>query len=286
LKNRACTQAARIDARSELIQLLLLAATVILVMLSLAPEAAARGTWPGYGHKPTIVLVHGAWAGPSGWKDVVRDLHNDGYRTVTPALDLLSIEGDVAIVRDTLDAIHGDKILVGHSYGGVVISNAAYGRSDILALVYTAAIVPEEGESVVSVGDGYVPSAALDHLVFTGEAWNSPALIDPAFFHEIFAADLSPRKAAAMNAAQGATHPAALLSPSGPVAWHDLPTYYAVSGKDLIIDPNEQRWMAERAGATTIEFANASHVGGFAAHADDFTALITRAIRDTTHRPR
>jgi pimeloyl-ACP methyl ester carboxylesterase len=256
-------------------------AVAALALLSLSPVTAGASIVQRHGPKPTIVLVHGAWADPSGWQQVVDRLHKDGYATVTPTLDLLSIEGDAAIVRAALDAIAGDKILVGHSYGGVVVSNASYGRSDIRAIVYTAAFVPEEGESALSLLEGYAPSAALDHLVFTGEAWNSPAFIDPAFFHEIFAADLSDDAAAAMNAAQRPTHPAAFVSPSGPVGWHDVPLYYAVSGQDLIIDPHLERWMAERAGATTIEFKQDSHVGGFIVHAHQFTKLIERAARET-----
>jgi pimeloyl-ACP methyl ester carboxylesterase len=256
-------------------------AIVALLLVTLTPLAADAGKANGHGPKPTIVLVHGSWAGPSGWQQVVDRLHKNGYQTVTPTLDLLSIEGDAAIVRAALDAIAGDKILVAHSYGGIVVSNASYGRSDIRAIVYAAAFVPDQGETSLSLLEGYAPSAALDHLVFTGEPWNSPAFLDPAFFHEIFAADLSAEEAQEMNDAQQATHPATFLAPSGPVGWHDLPTYYAVSGQDLIIDPKLERWMAQRAGATTIEFKKASHVGGYTVHAQQFTNLIERAVRET-----
>jgi pimeloyl-ACP methyl ester carboxylesterase len=259
--------------------LLLAAATLLLPLLM--PVSVSAGKAYGHGPKPTIVLVHGSWADPSGWQQVVDRLQKDGYQTVTPTLDLLTLEGDAAIVRAALDAIPGDKILVAHSYGGAVVSNASYGRSDIRALVLAAAFMPDQGESGLGLFEGYAPSRALDHLVFTGEPWNSPAYLDPAFFHEVFAADLSVEDAAAMNAAQGATHPATFLGPSGPVGWHDLPTYYAVSGQDLVIDPNLERWMAERTGATTIEFKRASHAGGFTVHAHQFTKLIERAVRET-----
>lgn len=274
--------AVRTADHSSVVWLMFLIAAAALGLLSLTPMSASAGKTSEHGPKPTIVLVHGAWAAPSGWQRVVDQLHQDGFQTVTPALDLLTLEGDAAIVRAALDAICGEKILVGHSYGGAVVSNASYGRSDIRAIVYTAAFVPEPGESGVSLLEGYTPSRALDHLVYTGEVGNSPAFIDPAFFHEIFAADLSRRDAAAMNAAQRPTHPAALFGPSGPVGWHDIPLYYAVSGQDLVIDPNLERWMAQRAGATTIEFKQASHVGGFTVHAHQFTKLIERAVRDTS----
>src|SRR2546422_8744025 len=98
--------------------------------------------------RPTIVLIHGAWASPPGWDMVVAGLQKDGFTTVTPTLGLLSIAGDVAIVRALLDGISGPKILVRHSYGWIGISNAAYDRSDVLGLVFTAAFVPDQGDSI------------------------------------------------------------------------------------------------------------------------------------------
>jgi pimeloyl-ACP methyl ester carboxylesterase len=115
---------------------------------------------------PTIVLVHGAFASPAGWGRVADALHKDGYQTATPALGLASVSDDVAIVRSTLDSIPGDKILVGHSYGGFVITNAASGRADVRGLVYTAAYVPDSGETINSLSVGYTPGAFLAHLVF------------------------------------------------------------------------------------------------------------------------
>jgi pimeloyl-ACP methyl ester carboxylesterase len=271
----------RTAVHAHLVWPIFLLAAAALLLLSLSPVTADAERIGRHGPKPTMVLVHGAWADPSGWQQVADRLQKDGFETVIPTLDLLSLDGDVAIVRAALDAIAGDKILVGHSYGGAVVSNASAGRADIRAIVYTAAFVPDQGESGLDLLEGYTPSAALDHLVFTGEPWNSPAYLDSAWFHEIFAADLSDADAAAMNAAQQPTHPATFASPSGPVGWHDLPIYYAVSGQDRIIDPALQRWLAARAGATTIEFKHASHVGGFTVHAHQFTKLIERAVRET-----
>ena len=128
-----------------------LAASALLLLSVLPATALAKRTLAA-SDRPTIVLVHGAWAGPSGWAQVAAALQKDGYRTVTPALDLASITGDADIVAATLDGIPGKKILVGHSYGGIVISNAAFGRSDVLGLVFTAAFVPDEGESILSLG--------------------------------------------------------------------------------------------------------------------------------------
>lgn len=260
---------------------LLAAVAALLALSAFGPAVSAHSGREGGSSKPTIVLVHGAWADPSGWDRVVRELREDGFRTVTPTLSLLSLDGDVATVRATLDGIRGKKILVGHSYGGFVISNAAAGRSDVLGLVYSAAFAPDAGETVVGLGQGFIPSEAFGHLVFTGEPFNSPAFIDPAFFPQFFAQDLRPRLAAKLNAAQIPANFSLFFTPSGPVAWHSLPTWYAVSGSDLLIDPAQQRWMAQRAGATTIEFGDASHIGGIIRHSDRFTKLIEQAVNAT-----
>ena len=127
---------------------------VIAALLALSPASipASANSGATVGTRPTMVLVHGAFSGPSAWDEVVAGLQKDGYSTVTPTLGLASIDGDVAIVRSALDGISGDKILVGHSYGGIVISNAAAGRTDVLGLVFTAAFVPAEGDSIASLG--------------------------------------------------------------------------------------------------------------------------------------
>lgn len=257
-------------------------AALALLLFSLPPLTDASRAQDD---PPTIVLVHGAWAGPSSWNTVVRDLRDDGYRTVTSTLGLQSLPADVATVRATLDAIPGKKILVAHSYGGAVISDAAYGRSDVLGLVYAAAFVPDQGESLVRLGTGFNPPAALSHFIWTGTpfAFGSLATIDPAFFPQDFAQDLPAQQAAALAAAQ---IPVAFVpvfaTPSGPVAWHTLPSWYAVSGADRMIDPAEERFMAQRAHATTIEFPTASHVGGITVHAGRFAGLIEQAVETTT----
>src|SRR5262249_26013866 len=142
--------------------------------------------------QPTVVLVHGAWAGPSSWSAVVGLLRAEGYRTVTPTLGLTSLNGDVAIVSAALDQIRGKKILVAHSYGGAVISSASAGRSDVAALVYSAAFVPDQSDSLLSLGSAFTPSGVLSHLLWTGVPFvpGSLASIDPAYFAQFFAQDL------------------------------------------------------------------------------------------------
>lgn len=259
-------------------------AIAMVVMLAASVPAMARDTANATftNKKPTIVLVHGAWADPSGWNRVIALLQLAGYQTVAPTLDLNSLDGDVATVRATLDSIPGKKVVVAHSYGGFVVTNATYGRSDVQALVFSAAFLPDAGDSIVSLGTGFVQSEAFNHLIFTGEPFASPAYIDPAYFPQYFAQDLIKPVAAKLNAAQRPINAPILFTPSGPAAWRSIPSWYAVSGSDLIIDPAEQRWMASRAHANTITINGASHIGGIVQHPIEFSLLVEVAATVTT----
>jgi pimeloyl-ACP methyl ester carboxylesterase len=251
----------------------LIAAALMLSLSAFSTSARAAES------NPTIVLVHGAFASPAGWDGVADALHKDGYQTAAPALGLTSVADDVAIVRSTLDSIPGDKILVGHSYGGFVITNAASGRSDVRGLVYTAAYVPDSGETITSLSVGYAPGAFLAHLV---PAPSFPFfIVDPQFFPEDFAQDLNPKLGAEIAAQQLPTSLGLFVTPSGPAAWHVLPSWYAVSGHDRAIDPALQRFMAQRAGSTTVEFSAASHVGGLTHYRARFVKLIEQAAQAT-----
>jgi pimeloyl-ACP methyl ester carboxylesterase len=270
------TQCSAVDRRPSLLRLgALIAAALMLSLSAFSASAGAAKSVP----TATIVLVHGAFASPAGWSEVADALHKDGYQTTTPALALTSVADDVAIVRSTLDSIPGDKILVGHSYGGFVITNAASGRSDVRGLVYTAAYVPESGETITSLSAGYVPGAFLNHLVFPVSF--PVAIVDPQFFPDDFAQDLNPKLGAEIAAQQIPTNLGLFLTPSGPAAWHTLPSWYAVSAHDRAIDPALQRFMAQRAGSTTIEFAAASHVGGLTHYSTRFVKLIEQAAQAT-----
>ena len=154
--NVSPTQSVIMDRAARVLRFgALIAAALMLSFSAFSTSARAAES------DPTIVLVHGAFASPAGWDGVAAALQKDGYQTATPALGLASVSDDVAIVRSTLDSIPGDKILVGHSYGGFVITNAASGRSDVRGLVYTAAYVPDSGETINSLSVGYAPGAFL-----------------------------------------------------------------------------------------------------------------------------
>jgi pimeloyl-ACP methyl ester carboxylesterase len=272
------TQSLAADRRGErgLIRVgLLIAAALMLSLVFMSTSARAAES------DPTIVLVHGAFASPAGWNGVAAALHKDGYQTATPALGLASVSDDVAIVRSTLDSIPGDKILVGHSYGGFVITNAASGRRDVRGLVYAAAYVPDSGETINSLSVGYAPPAFLAHLVF---APSFPfVVVDPQFFPEDFAQDLNPKLGAEIAAQQRPTSLGLFGTPSSFATWHVLPSWYAVSGHDRAIDPALQRFMAERAGSTTVRFAAASHVGGLTHYRARFVKLIEQAVKATAN---
>jgi pimeloyl-ACP methyl ester carboxylesterase len=268
------SQSLTVAWRTPLLRLGALIATALMLSLSVF-SGSAQAAVP----KPTIVLVHGAFASPEGWDGVADALHKDGYQTAAPTLGLSSVAGDVGIVRSTLDSIPGDKILVGHSYGGFVITNAASGRTDVRGLVYTAAYVPEDNETITSMSVGYTQGAFLNHLVPAGPF--PLFIVDPKFFPDDFAQDLNPKLGAAIAAQQQPTSLGLFVTPSGAAAWHALPSWYAVSAHDRAIDPALQRFMAQRAGSTTVELSAASHVGGLTHYKARFAKLIEQAAEAT-----
>ena len=258
--------------------LAILGTLVALLSVNAGPALADSGNG-----QPTVVLVHGAWAGPSSWDTVVRRLNEEGFRTATPTLGLTSLSEDAAIVTATLNQIRGKKILVAHSYGGAVISIASAARTDVAALVYSAAFVPDKGDSLLSLGAGFTPSGVIAHLLWSGAPFapGSLASIDPVYFPQFFAQDLPASQAAALNAAQRpiAFNPV-FFTPAGPVGWHQIPCWYQVSGADRMIDPAEERFMGGRACATVVEYPT-SHVGGITLFAGQFASLIERAVEAT-----
>jgi len=261
--------------------LLLAIAMSALLLLATAPRMAAKDGTLGSAAVPTIVLVHGAWADETGWNDVVARLQKDGYHTATPRIGVTDPSADIATVRATLDTIAGPKILVGHSYGGYVVTNVASGRTDVQALVYTAAFTPDEGDTLQSLGAGYAPPAAFEHFVWTGAPFASLAYIDPVWFRHDFAQDLNPKAAAEMSGHQQPIAIPILVTPSGPAAWHSIPSWFAISGADRMIDPALQRAEASRIGARTVVFDDASHAGGFTHYSARFTKLIEAAAAGT-----
>ena len=222
-------------------------------------------TNPQDGSRPTVVLVHGAFADASGWKDVVEQLQADGVQVTAPANPLRGISIDSAYIASLLDQIPGPVIAVGHSYGGAVITNAAANAPNVVGLVYVAAFAPDEGETLGGIeGDSKdsVLSSALVQLQYpTGEGSETAVefAIDPEKFHDAFAADLPEEQTAVMAATQRPVAELAFSTPSGTPAWKGLPSWAVVPTGDKAAGSDVVRSMAERAGATISE-VEGSHV--------------------------
>ena len=219
----------------------------------------------GENSKPTVVFVHGGWADSSGWNDEIKALKKKGYPVIAPANPLRGLTSDADYVRSVLKTIPGPIVLVGHSYGGAVISNAARGVSNVKALVYIAAFAPETGESLeqlVTKNPGtHITPDALDVRPYPLPDGGTGAdlYIKAEVFREAFAGDLPRRTTNLMQATQRPFSAAAFGEPSGYPAWKTIPSWYLVTTNDHAIPPVTQEFMAARAGST-ISHVAASHV--------------------------
>ena len=211
--------------------------------------------------RPTVVLVHGAFAGSASWGNVIETLQERGYTAVAAPNHLRSLSGDAESVASVLDSIEGPVVLVGHSYGGSVISGAALGRENVRAMVFVAAFAPEEGESIGELS-GLYPGSTLGETLKTVPLpdGTTDLYIRQEEYHQQFAADVSAERATLMAATQRPLRDVALNEGSGPPAWKDVPSWFVIPGLDKNIPPEAQRFMAERAGAREVlEIEGASH---------------------------
>jgi pimeloyl-ACP methyl ester carboxylesterase len=231
---------------------------------------------------PTIVLVHGAFADSSGFDGVVRRLLAAGYPVLAVPNPLRGVAADAAGVRALLDTVEGPVVLVGHSYGGAVISAAAAGSRQVRALVYLAAFVPDTGESVGELVGRFPGSAVNESLKAVPLPGGQVDLyIDPRVYHERFAADVPTADAAVYAIAQRPAAAAAFAEPAAGVpAWASIPSYHLIGSADRIIPPETQQFMAERAGATVQVLDGASHLV-LVSHPDATAGFIERAARET-----
>jgi pimeloyl-ACP methyl ester carboxylesterase len=213
--------------------------------------------------KPTIVLEHGAFADASSWDGVIKRLRGDGYPVVAPSDPLRGPASDAASLRALIDHIPGPKILVGHSYGGSVISEAATGDPQVKALVYVAAFLPAPGETALQLTGkfpGSTLSSALDPVTYRlpdGTSTTDLYIRADAFRHQ-FAADVPAGQAALMAATQRPIAQSALQEPATVAAWQEKPSWDVVTTQDLNIPEAAQLFMAHRAGAHITRVA-ASH---------------------------
>jgi pimeloyl-ACP methyl ester carboxylesterase len=228
---------------------------------------------------PTIVLVHGAFAESASWDRVIRELEGTGHDVIAAANPLRGLASDAQSVTDLVSSIEGPVVLVGHSYGGMVITNVDRNAGDIAGLVYVAAFAPEPGESAFSLAQRFPGSTLGDALKPVHRSNGTTDLyIDREIFHEQFAADVPAPEAARMAATQRPVTLEALQAPSGDrPLWKELPSWFLVGDADRTIPLALHRFMAERAGARrTIEVSGASHAVGVS-HPDTTARLILEA---------
>jgi pimeloyl-ACP methyl ester carboxylesterase len=234
--------------------------------------------------KPTIVLVHGAWADATGFDREIRALQDRGFRAIGFANPLRGLPGDATYLADFLRSLTGPIVLVGHSYGGAVISNAATGNDQVKALVYFNGWMPDEGESIQQLlerFEGSLVGPAIRPVPFTSQDGSEGAdlYLDAEAFHEAFAADVDRATSDVMAATQRPWNGAAFGAPSGPPAWKTLPCWYLLGAEDKAIPPATQRFMAERANAT-IEEVPASHAS-MVSQPEAATQLVLQAVEAT-----
>ncbi|MFE3001452.1 alpha/beta fold hydrolase [Nocardia sp. NPDC059246] len=236
--------------------------------------------------KPTVVLVHGAFADGSSWNDVVDKLRKDGYPVVAAANPLRGPASDATTLRGLISHISGPVVLVGHSYGGSVISTAAAGSDQVKALVYVAAFLPAVGESALELTNKFPGSTlpgTLDPVPFTNPDGSAgkDLYIKQDKFHDQFAADVTADKAALAAAAQRPILQSALEEKATVAAWTDKPSWDVVTTEDLNIPVAAQRFMAERAHAQVTEIAASHSVA--VSHPDQVAAVIERAASNSAH---
>ena len=213
--------------------------------------------------KPTIVLVHGAFAESASWNNVIDSLESAGHPVIAAATPLRSLAGDAASVGDLIRTVEGPVTLVAHSYGGAVISNVPADAGEITGLVYVNGFAPDPGESCFSLA-GLFPGSMLGedtlHPVPRSDGTTDLYIIQDRF-HDLFCADVPAPEAARLAATQRPATQEALVAPSGErPLWRELPSWFVVGEEDRIIPAELQRFMAERAGARrTLEIPGASH---------------------------
>jgi pimeloyl-ACP methyl ester carboxylesterase len=238
----------------------------------------------GDGARPTVVLVHGAWADASSWAGEVTSLQAAGYPVRAIANPLQNLTTDSETVADFLKTLSGPIVLVGHSYGGSVITTAAAGNPNVKALVYVDAAAPDVGETTGSLSgaDSVLQRKPASELFDQLPSPGVPAGVMDLYlkgdiFVTNFANDLPKQTAQQLWASQRAASTAAFDTPSQAPAWRTIPSWYFISTGDQIITPTSERAMAQRAHSTVTEFNGGSHLT-LISHPDAVTAVIQSAI--------
>ncbi len=260
------------------------AATLVVALgvqtqVSAAPIAARS--------KPNVLLVHGAFVDGSSWSRVITRLRADGYNAVASQIPLTSFADDVAAVQRDLRVLGGQTVVVGHSYGGAVVTQAAQGAPNVASLVFLAAGAPDTGETAADFNRLAPPLPSQADFVpidlpHVGEN-NAPfVVIARTKFRQDFCQDCTPAQARLLLATEMPTNGSAFATPiTGVPAWRQVPSWYQISGRDRIINPAAQRIMAKRmdpSGDRTITLQTSGHASPIT-HADQVAAFIERAAR-------
>lgn len=276
----------RAARRSRPSSILLTLALTIVAAVAPGQIASATNTAGSHQARPTVVLMHGAWADGSSWNAVVQRLQREGYPVRVPPNPLRSLPGDAATVANFLSTIPGPIVLVGHSYGGAVITNAATGNANVKALVYVDAFVPEEGETVFPLAgpDSALaadPTTLFDFVPYPGApAGDIDLYLKRSVFLTSFANGVPADTASLLYTTQRPIALAAGSQPSGAAAWKTIPSWYLLGAQDKVIPAAQQRFMAQRAHARTVE-VRAGHLS-MISRPGDVTDLIVKAARRTT----
>lgn len=260
----------------RIVSTVLVAIAVTAAGCSSDTDSSSKPAEPAAPAKPTIVLVHGSFADPSSWDAVAKELRDKGYQVQQPDNPLRGPAEDAATITKSIESISGPVVLVGHSYGGAVISNMH--RPNVTAEVFVAAFAPAKGETVQSLTDpGRYPGSKVgpQALQIQPVAGGAEITMAPDQFRDIFAQDVSPDVAAQLAARQRPTFGAANAEPSGDPSWQGMRTWYLISTEDQTLPPASQRFQAERMGATISE-VKSSHASPVS-HPDDVVATITAA---------
>lgn len=247
----------------------------IVAIAATALSIIAAPAWAQTGQPiKNIVLVHGAFADGSGWDAVAKILTKDGYTVSVVQHPETSFAEDVKCTKSVIDRQSGPVVLVGHSYGGAVITEAG-NDPNVAALVYIAAFAPDAGESCATIEKALPPATTGIKATDDGYFY-----IDPVVFHADFCADVPDAKATFMAESQVLISADSFTSPIKTPAWKSKPTWYMVATADRSINPDQERMMAKRANAKTIE-VNSSHVA-YISHPKQTAKLIEQAATSGT----
>jgi pimeloyl-ACP methyl ester carboxylesterase len=245
-----------------------LAAGALALSVSTASGSSAATASHATTVKPTIVLVHGAWADGSSWSAVTTRLQAAGYTVDVEANPLRGVASDALYLHDLLVTISGPIVLVGHSYGGMVITGATSGLTNVKALVYVDAYIPQDGDSLVALtgakpGSTLDPSSSVVQVPLhdaSGQVVNADIYVKPAQFPSIFAGGIAAMEAAVLAAGQRPLAGSALTEAfAGVPAWQSIPSWDLIGTADMLLPPVEQQIMAQRAGSHIVK-VNAPHL--------------------------